>query len=58
MTQAVSNYEKNGGPKSRWTVPLMPLEFKSVKKFAISSLITEKVFFIYIYFNSVLSFDD
>ena len=22
MAQAGSNYEKNGGPKSRWTVPL------------------------------------
>ena len=22
VTQAGSNYEKNGGPKSRWTVPL------------------------------------
>ena len=25
MAQAGSNYEKNGGPKSRWTVPLIKL---------------------------------
>ena len=27
MAQAGSNYEKNGGPKSRWIVPLTEVTF-------------------------------
>ena len=26
VAQAGSNYEKNGGPKSRWTVPLISIQ--------------------------------